>query len=110
MIPIKQRDDFSAWLRKQGVVRIMSHAVARNPGKKWAFIRCGDGWTRVAANRRDLERKRARCARFCQGVSEVFIVSWKMDPQPGPNSWEKRSPIRLKGVRCAYRQIGQARP
>lgn len=46
-IPIRQRDSFAAWLRKQGMVRYDSHQVARDPGRRWWIMRGSDGWVRA---------------------------------------------------------------
>lgn len=89
-IPVKQRDDFSAWLRSQGMTRVCSHQVARDPGKRWTFIRGGDGYIRAYDRPVAMKNWRSRKDRYTAGTVEVFHVRWKVDPQPGPNSWEGR--------------------
>lgn len=74
------RADFATYLRAKGVIRAQSHDVARDPGRRWWFIVCGDGFIRVADNLDTLRYRMARAQRYCGGVRQVFTIRWKYRP------------------------------
>lgn len=100
MIPTKQRDDFAAYLRRNRVVRAMSHNVARNPGRYWLFVESPGGWVRAIAlpsDRAERQKKINTVLHLWRSPrnpwfhpGRYFVIQWKVDPQPGPNSWEGR--------------------
>lgn len=98
MIPVKQRDDFAAYLRRDRVVRRDSHFVAREPGRHWLFVEIPGGWIRAIALPKD-HRSRQKSintvlhmmrSKHFSRPGAWFVIRWKVDPQPGPNSWEGR--------------------
>jgi hypothetical protein len=98
MIPVKQRDDFAAYLREQRVVRAMSHNVARRPDRHWLFVETPGGWIRALALPSDRESRQKSINTALHFFRDPrnpwyrpgawFVIRWKVDPQPGPNSWE----------------------
>lgn len=100
MIPIKQRDDFSDYLRsKCRVTRSTSHDVARAPGRHWLVVEIGSGWLRAYRMSDDPEKRRKdknTVLQYLRGSGPAlrplsyFMIRWKVDPQPGPNSWQRR--------------------
>lgn len=99
MIPAKQRDDFSNYLRsKCMVVRRSSHEVAREPGARWLLVETQGGWVRayrVSDERARRQRQINTILYYLRskpfyGAGAYCVIRWKVDPQPGPNSWQRR--------------------
>lgn len=71
------RADFAAYLRRQGVIRLHSHEVARDPTRKWWFVVCGDGYIRAWPSPGAVKAARRRIDRYCGGVRQIFTIRWK---------------------------------
>lgn len=98
MIPAKQRDDFAAYLRRNRVVRRNSYDVGRSPGHYWLFVETPGGWIRTVSLPEDRTARqkyindvlRRMRSKHWYRPGSWFVIRWKVDPQPGPNSWERR--------------------
>lgn len=89
----KQRDLFSAYLRKQNVRRIDSHESARTCGRWQAVVTGADGWVRMFTLSDDRTTRnfqlrigamtinRRLMAAQKRGVVSAFAIRWKRDPE-----------------------------